>query len=137
MSEQNSPDEFAKAMDERRSDPAKAAKPMADDFAGRTLGLVMLVAGAFLFLLYTYTAIADAQSQLPSIDYRQKYTFIQLPLVVLGLVYTLFGEHASKWLGPTSRPSKLGWALVVVMLVASFAYVIAIERYLNLLGYAV
>jgi Mn2+/Fe2+ NRAMP family transporter len=137
MSEPGSPDEFAKAMNERRSDPAKVAKPLADDFAGRVLGLILLAAGTLMFLLYTYTAIVDAQAQLPTIDYRQKFTFVQLPLVMMGLVYTIFGEHASKVLGPTSRPSGLGWAFVVVMIAASFAYVLAIERHLNSLGYPV
>ncbi len=137
MSGENSPDEFAKAMNERRSDPKKAAIPTADDFAGRVLGLIMLVAGTLMFFLYTYTAIVDAQAQLPTVDYREKFTFMQVVLLVPGLVYTIFGEHASKVLGPTSRPTRLGWAFAVATIAVAFAYVVAVERYLNSLGYPV
>jgi hypothetical protein len=124
-------------MEERRKDPAKRAIALPDDFASRPFGAILLLVALFAFGMYTYVPITEAQNQVASLRYSGKYVYIQPLLAMLGIAYLLFGEKASKVLGPTTRPSIWGWALLLVAIVMGFAYVHFLEAHLHALGYQV
>ena len=134
---EKSPDDFLRAMEERRADPTKVAKSFPDDFASRPLGFLLIAGTLLFFFLYTYGTISRAHAQAASIDHKGRYVFIQPLLLFFGIAYAIFGESASKVLGPTTKPSKWGWGLWAVAVITGFLYVHQVETYLHGLGYDV
>ncbi|UWX03490.1 hypothetical protein H1235_10195 [Pseudoxanthomonas sp. NC8] len=135
--QEKSPDAFMHAMEERRLNPSKRTRSLPDDFASRPFGLILLAIGLLCLWLSTYVPISGAQEQVASISYKAKWVFIQPFCFLLGLAYTLFGESASRVLGPTTRPSVWGWILAIAAGVLGFFYEGFISNYLNGLGYPV
>ena len=133
----NSPDDFIAALKERQANPSKRGIPLPDDFASRPFGLFLLGFCAFLFWKDTWSHITAARAHEPLLFYSSKWIFVQPLLLVHGLIYTIFGDSASKVLGPTTKPSKYGWALLAVVLPASFYYAHWVENLLRQLGYSV
>ena len=136
-SKENSPDAIVRAMEERKKDPAKRAKALPDDFASRPFGAILLLLALVAFGMYTYVPITEAQSQVASLRYSGKFVYIQPLFAMLGIAYLVFGERASKVLGPTTRPSVWGWVLLLVAVGLGFAYVHFLEAYFYALGYQV
>ena len=135
--QEKSPDAFARAMEDRRRDPTKKGRSMPDDFASRPIGILCLFIALLSFWSYTYNPISEAQSQAASIDYKSRLVFMQPLFLLMGVTYTIFGESASKVLGPTTKPSMWGWIFFAVAVASGFTYAHFVEAYLQGLGYQV
>jgi hypothetical protein len=133
----NSADAFVRAMEERNKDSDRKVRTVPEDFASRTLGVIALATALLLCFMYTYAPIVDAQAGKATIDYSGKWVFMQPLLLGIGIVYSLFGEHTSRVLGPTTKPSIWGWVFYGTLAIACFVYVHQIEVYLRGLGYSV
>ena len=84
------------------------------DYSNRAIGMVLLPLFAYCFWIYTYLPITDALHSASTVDYSGKFVFIQPYALVAGLIYIIFGENAAKFMGPTSKPSAIGWSVLIV-----------------------
>jgi hypothetical protein len=91
---------------------ASSNRPPAD-YSNRAIGIVALPAFGFLFWACTYTPIMDALNEAGTVDYSGKGLVVQPFLLFVGLIYAIFGESAAKFMGPTSRPSIVGWSVFI------------------------
>jgi len=91
-----------------------------DEIPERAIGVLALLGSFVLIYLGIYQPISNAANH-ESTDSASSKAAIIAPLVLaLGLTYTVFGQHTSRFLGARNRPSVLGWAFYIFFLVLGF-----------------
>lgn len=118
----NGPEDFERIMRERQKDPSKRAAMLPEDYANRGVGIIALCLGVVLFLTDTFAPLREAMDGFTEIEYKPGYIFLQPILIIYGLIYSVFGEDASKVLGRTFKPSRYGVGLLVGAVLLAIAY---------------
>jgi sterol desaturase/sphingolipid hydroxylase (fatty acid hydroxylase superfamily) len=79
----------------------------------RGIGILALVCSGVLTYLGVFQPIWDAAHHKASVSLFMKAAIVAPMVLALGLVYTILGDKAARFLGPRDRPSGLGWVFYI------------------------
>ena len=79
----------------------------------RGIGILVLCCGSVMTYLGVFQPIWDAAHHKANVSVLMKAAVIAPLVLALGLVYTILGDKAARFLGSRDRPSKLGWVFYI------------------------
>jgi hydrogenase-4 membrane subunit HyfE len=103
----------------------------------RGIGVLALICSSVFIYLGIYEPISDAASHKPTVSLSRKAAFIAPMVLALGIVYTVFGERAVKYLGWGVNATVLGWAFIVFFILLGIIVYFAVENVVQSYGYSV
>jgi hypothetical protein len=134
MSDEKTPDDFARLMIERERVAGKKVVPQTDGYSTRAWGAAMVFAAVATFWLYVYEPIQEAIGHTDRVSYFWKGVFFQPALFVVGWIFLISGRKALDFFGSKTRPMPMVF-LLLVCAVLCIAYTEWFKYYLASLGY--
>jgi threonine/homoserine/homoserine lactone efflux protein len=75
----------------------------------RGVGILAIVAGAVFAYIGIVSPLVSAARHEEKVTFILEAAVIAPLALALGVLYTVLGDTAAKYLGPRQRPSRLGW----------------------------
>jgi hypothetical protein len=103
----------------------------------RAIGVLALLLSLPIIYSGIYEPISDAASRKPTVSFSRKAAFVVPLVLALGIVYTVFGERAVKYLGWGTNATGLGWAFMIFFILVGIFTYFWVENIVESYGYSI
>lgn len=102
----------------------------------RVAGIVLLISGSVMGYLCVYQPLASAVSGASTVSVSFSGTLLA-PLGLYGLIYVVWGESASEFMGTREKPTMLAYVVGIGLLLVGIGLYIWLSSTLHGYGYDV
>lgn len=103
----------------------------------RVVGVLALAVAGFTGYFKVWSPLRDAMRGALSIEYSVTLIVLSPALLVLGLIYTVFGSRASLVLGKPNQPTHWGYVFAGVLGLLGYGFFLLFEEAVRAFGYAI
>jgi hypothetical protein len=101
----------------------------------RTIGILVTIGGMAAVYYYIIRQAIAATRHDPTVFLSLKGVMFSPVVLIIGVVYTVYGSRVADSLGSNKRPTRTGWFLIILFWLADMLLYWWLKRFIHGYGY--